>query len=241
MFIFMKILLFIITYKASFRIKKVINEIPLKYFNKHDYKILISDDFSNDNTKTYIKLVKKKNKRVVTNFNSKNVGYGANIKKCLSYAYKNKYDYAAMIHGDNQYSPKYLKIMFEKITSGKCSAVTGSRMKNKKNALKGGMPMYKFIGNIVLTKIFNLLYGTSFTDCHTGYWIYDLKKIKKQWFKKFDNGFLFDLDTRIQLVKQNLLIEEIPIFTRYGTERSSIHFGYAINFLIKSFISKFKK
>ena len=107
----MKVLLFIVTYKASYRIRKVINEIPLKFFEKYNYKILISDDCSNDNTKSHIYYVKKKYKRITINFNSKNIGYGANIKKCMSYAYRNKYDYAAMIHGDNQYSPKYLKEM----------------------------------------------------------------------------------------------------------------------------------
>ena len=236
----MKILLFIITYKASYRIKKVINEIPFKFFRKFNYKILISDDFSNDNTKKYIQIIKKKHKRVILNFNSKNVGYGANIKKCMSYAYKHKYDYAAMIHGDNQYSPKYLNKMFDKIIKNKCISVTGSRMKIKKNAINGGMPFYKFLGNIVLTKIFNLFHETSFTDCHTGYWIYDLKKIKKKWLKEFDNGFLFDLDMRTKLVKEKQEIKEIPIYTRYGSERSSIHLKYALGFFIKTILGKIK-
>lgn len=238
MVFFMKILLFIITYKASYRIKKVINEIPFKFFSKYNYKILISDDFSNDNTKKYINDVKKQHKKIILNFNSKNVGYGANIKKCMSYAYRNNYDYAAMIHGDNQYSPKYLKKMFNKIINTKCTSVTGSRMKNKRGALKGGMPLYKFIGNIFLTNFFNILNGTYFSDCHTGYWIYDLKKIKKKWLKNFDNGFLFDLDMRAKLVKENLIIKEIPIITRYGNERSSIHFLYALRFFLKTFITK---
>ena len=60
------------------------------------------------------------------------------------------------------------------------AAVSGSRMVKKINAIKGKMPLYKFIGNIILSKFFNLLYGTSFTDCHTGYWTYNLKKIDKK-------------------------------------------------------------
>ena len=236
----MKILLFIITYKASYRIKKVINEIPFKFFKKYNYKILISDDFSNDNTKKYIQSIKKKHKKISINFNSKNIGYGANIKKCMSYAYKNNYKYAAMIHGDNQYSPKYLDKMFSKIIKTECISVTGSRMKIKKDAIKGGMPLYKFIGNIILTKIFNLFYSTNFSDCHTGYWIYDLKKIKKNWLNKFDDGFLFDLDMRTKLVKEKCEIKEIPIQTRYGSERSSIHLNYAIGFFFKTLIGKFK-
>ena len=76
----MKILLFIVTYKASYRVRKVINEIPFSYFKKFNYKILISDDSSNDNTIKHMNNIKKKNKRVQLNFNKKNIGYGANIK-----------------------------------------------------------------------------------------------------------------------------------------------------------------
>ncbi len=236
----MKILLFIVTYKASYRIKKVIQEIPFKYLNKYNYKILISDDSSNDNTLNYIKNIKKKfSKKVIVNFNLKNLGYGGNIKKCLSYAYKKKYTHAIMIHGDNQYSSKYIKKMLQDLNEERCSAITGSRMKNKNSALKGGMPIYKFIGNIFLTKLFNLIHGTSFTDCHTGYWLYDLKSLKMKQIRNFDNGFLFDLDMRINLLKNKKRIIEIPIITRYGNERSSIHLIYAFNFFLKSILKRF--
>ena len=230
----MKILLFIVTYKASYRVRKVINEIPFSYFKKFNYKILISDDSSNDNTIKHMNNIKKKNKKVQLNFNKKNIGYGANIKKCLNYAYQKKYNYAAMIHGDNQYSSKYLKQMFRIILNSNCAAITGSRMKKKDNAIKGGMPIYKFIGNIFLTKVFNFFNNSNFTDCHTGYWVYDLKKIQKKWLKNFDNGFLFDLDMRKKILKNNYKIKEIPIVTRYGNERSSTHLNYAIRFFFKS-------
>ena len=233
----MKILLFIVTYKASYRVRKVINEIPFSYFKKFNYKVLISDDSSNDNTINYMNNIKKKNKKVKLNFNKKNIGYGANIKKCLNYAYQKKYNYAAMIHGDNQYSSKYLKQMFKIILETNYAAITGSRMKNRNNAIKGGMPFYKFIGNIFLTKIFNLFNNSNFTDCHTGYWVYDLKKIKKNWLKNFDNGFLFDLDMRKKILENNYEIKEIPIVTRYGNERSSTHLNYAIRFFFKSIFS----
>jgi len=237
----MKILVFIITYKASYRIKKVVSEIPFSYLNKYNYKILISDDCSKDDTVKNIVYIKNKIKNVITNFNSHNLGYGGNIKKCLNYAYKNNFDYAVMIHGDNQYSSKYVKLMLNNVLISKNAAISGSRMHNKKAALKGGMPIYKFIGNIFLTKLFNFLYKTSFTDCHTGYWLYNLKKIRKNLINKLDNGFLFDLDMRLMLIKKKEIIEEIPIITRYGTERSSMHINYAIKFFLKILIKKFYK
>lgn len=235
----MKILVFIITYKASFRIRQVIKELPRKFLNNFNYKILISDDFSNDETINHINEIKKKEKkRLIINFNKKNLGYGGNIKQCLSYAYKNNYNYSIMIHGDNQYSSRYVKQLIQLALQKKCAAVTGSRMINKKMAIKGGMPIYKFLGNIFLTQLFNFLFKKNYTDCHTGYWLYNLSDIKKIHIKKFDNGFLFDLDMRLSLVKRKKNILEIPIVTRYGDERSSMHIQYAFNFFKRIILRK---
>ena len=235
-----KILIFIITYKASFRVLDVIKKIPFKYLKDKNYKILISDDDSKDNTIEFIKKIKKKySNKVIVNFNRHNMGYGKNIKKCIDYAYKNNFSYAVMIHGDNQYDPKYSSIMIENLIRNKnLSATVGSRMTKKMRALSGKMPLYKFIGNIFLTWIFNLLYGTSFTDCHTGYWAYNLKLINKNTFKNLDNYFCFDIDLRLKLVTMKKKIKEIPIKTFYGTERSSFHLIYAVRFFFKTIMFK---
>ena len=108
----------------------------------------------------------------------------------------------------------------------------------KKDALKGNMPIYKFLGNIILTKIFNLFYKTNFSDCHTGYWAYNLNEIELSLFNDADNGFCFDIDMRLLLTQNNLKIKEIPIKTFYGNERSSVHIIYAIRFFLKTI--KFK-
>ena len=93
-----KILIFIISYKASYRVEKVVQKIPFKYLKNKNFKIYISDDDSRDDTINYIKKIKKKYKsKVVVNFIKKNVGYGANIKKCINYAYKNHYSHAVAI------------------------------------------------------------------------------------------------------------------------------------------------
>jgi len=235
-----KILIFIITYKASFRVLDVIKKIPFRYLKNKNYKILISDDDSRDNTIEFIKKIKKRySQKIILNFNRSNMGYGKNIKKCINYAYKNNFSYAVMIHGDNQYDPKYSSIMIENLIRNKdLTATVGSRMMNKMNAIKGKMPFYKLIGNIFLTGLFNLLNGTSFTDCHTGYWAYNLKAIKKNTFKNLDNNFCFDIDLRLQLVSEKKKIKEIPIKTIYGTERSSIHFIYALRFFYKILLFK---
>ena len=104
-------------------------------------------------------------------------------------------------------------------------------MQNKLGAIKGGMPIYKFIGNIVLTKFFNIFYKTNFTDCHTGLWGYNLKIFKSIKLNKMNDGFIFDLSTRISLVKHKFNIKEISIKTYYRTEVSRWHIIYAFNFL----------
>ena len=235
-----KILIFIITYKASFRVLDLIKKIPFKYIKRHNYTIFASDDASKDSTVSYLKRLKKiyKNKLIVSE-NNINLGYGGNIKKCISQAYKNNFDYAVMPHGDNQYNPKYMRKMLEILINDKSiAAVSGSRMFHKNDALKGNMPIYKFLGNIFLTKLFNLFYRTNFSDCHTGYWAYNLKKINKSVFRKSDDKFCFDIDMRLLLTEKKLIIKEIPIKTFYGNERSSIHFIYALRYLIKTL--KFK-
>ena len=235
-----KILIFIITYKASYRLKKTFDLIKFKNLKNYKLKILISDDNSKDDTIEIAKKIYKKNKSfVILKNNKKRLNYGGNIKSCLNYALKNNFEYAVMVHGDGQYHPKYILPIIKKLEQNNSAAVCGSRMINKKNALKGKMPFYKFIGNIFLTKLFNIIYSTNYTDCHTGYWIYNLKYLNKNKLFNLTNTFNFDNQMRINLIKNNLKIKEIPIKTIYGNERSSIHLIYALKFFFETIIKKF--
>ena len=238
-----KLLIFIVTYKASFRLLKLIQKIPYKKLSSFNYNIYISDDHSEDlSTFKYIKLVKNRyGSKIKVNYNKKNLGYGGNIKKCINYAYKNNFDYAIMLHGDNQYNPKYISSMLKLISKTNYDAIVGSRMRKKENALKGNMPIYKYVGNIALSKYFNIFFNTKFTDCHTGYWFYNLINIPKKYFDNCDDNFCFDLDFRLQLVNKRKSIKEIAINTFYGTERSSFHIVYAIRFFYKVMKYKFFK
>ena len=235
-----KILIFIITYQASFRLKKVFDSIEFKKLKNHNTKILISDDNSKDDTLKVSKEIYKRNKSlVILKNNKKRLNYGGNIKSCLNYAIKNNFDYAIMVHGDGQYHPKYILPIINKLEQNDSAAACGSRMINKMNAIKGKMPFYKFIGNIFLTNLFNLIYSTDFTDCHSGYWIYNLKYIKKNILSSLTNSFNFDNQMRISLVKNKLEIKEIPIKTIYGSERSSVHLMYATKFFFETILKKF--
>ena len=234
-----KILIFIITYKASYRLKKIFNLIEFKKLKKYNLQILISDDNSKDDTIEIAKEIYKKNKSLVTlKNNKKRLNYGGNIKSCLNYALKNNFNYAVMVHGDGQYHPKFILPIIKKLEQNDSAAVCGSRMIRKKNTLKGKMPLYKFIGNIFLTKFFNIVFSTNFTDCHTGLWIYNLKYVNKNVISSLTDTYNFDNQMRINLIKKKLEIKEIPILTIYGNERSSFHLMYAVKFFFETILKK---
>tara|TARA_Y100000992_G_C21246649_1_gene483639 strand:+ start:399 stop:1118 length:720 start_codon:yes stop_codon:yes gene_type:complete len=234
-----KILIFIITYQASYRLKKVFDSIELKKLKNYKIKILISDDNSKDDTLEVAKKIYKKNKSfVILKNNKKRLNYGGNIKLCINYAIKNNYNYAIMVHGDGQYHPKFILPIIKKLEQNDSAAVCGSRMIRKKNTLKGKMPLYKFIGNIFLTKFFNIVFSTNFTDCHTGLWIYNLKYVNKNVISSLTDTYNFDNQMRINLIKKKLEIKEIPILTIYGNERSSFHLMYAIKFFFETILKK---
>ncbi len=236
-----KILIFVTSYKTSSRLFTVIKKIKSIKNNKFRLKILISDNSSPDDTVSYIKKIQKKEK-VIVNINKKNLGFGGNVKFCLKFAIKNKFDYALMVHGDDQYDPRNLNKMIKKFfNTYNCAAVTGSRMLIKKNALMGTMPIHKFIGNIVLTKIFNFLMNTNFTDAHSGLWFYNIEKIKKIQLNKITNGYNFDSQLRLSLINRKYSISEIAIKTKYADEPSKIHLTYAIKFFLDLLVNSINK
>ena len=233
-----KILIFIISYRASYRVKKVYYKIPFKKLKNYNVFTLISDDCSQDDTFTYAKKLKKRKKNIYINSNKINLGYGAHIKKCLNFAIKKKFNYAVMIHGDGQFDPKYISKMISILSrKDNIGAVTGSRMlRGISSVKKGGMPFYKMIGNILLTKLFNLLLNTNFTDTHTGLWAYNINYIKNKKFNFLTDSFNFDQQFRMHFINRNIKINEIPIKTKYGDERSQLHVKYAIKFLFNVII-----
>jgi len=234
-----KLLIFIIIYKASYRLSEVYRKIPFKKLLKYDTSILLSDDASRDDTLFYARNIKNNHKKkIFININKKNLGYGGNIKKCLNFSLKMKFDYAVMIHGDGQYDPKYIPCLLEHLSHrDRIVASTGSRLlKGAKIATKGHMPFYKLIGNIILTKIFNFLLNTNFTDAHTGLWAYNLIHLKDKKFNLLTDGYNFDNEFRFLNIFKKKFIKEISIQAKYGDERSQLHIRYAIRFFFNTLL-----
>ncbi len=238
-----KILIFIPAYNVEKKIYSVISRIPSNIFYINNVNILIINDFSSDNTNKVIKNIKNDFNYDIEVFETKkNLGYGGVQKYAFNYAIKNQYDYIIMLHGDGQYLPEKLPEFIEKFDNANLDAVFGSRMKSYFSALRGGMPIYKFLGNIVLTFIQNMILGSKMSEFHSGYRSYKVKSLQLIDFNKMTNYYHFDTEIIIELLKKNLLILEINIPTFYGDEVShlkSIPYGFKV--LISTIKSKFKK
>ena len=148
-------------------------------FGKSILKLLISDNDSSD--KTFAVAREYSNAALGCPIDvikqHTNLGYGGNQKFCYKYAKDIGAEIVVMLHGDGQYAPEFLASMTDPITNGVADVVLGSRMLTKGNALQGGMPMYKFIGNTILTFLQNKLAKASLSEWHTGFRAYRISAI----------------------------------------------------------------
>ena len=240
-----KILIFIPAYNVEKKITKVLKKIPKIVFNKYNIKILVIEDNSSDKTLSVIKkVIKKKGDKIKIYLivNKKNKGYGGVQKIAFNYAIKKNFKYVIMLHGDNQYPANKILLLIKPLLTNKYDAVFGSRMINSINALKGGMPLYKFLGNIALTFFQNLVLSSNLSEFHSGYRSYKVSSLKKTKFKSNTNDFHFDTEIIIQFLKNNLKIKEIAMSTHYGDEISHLKsIPYGLNIVRSTLLSRFKK
>lgn len=146
-----------------------------------------------------------------------------NQKVGYRYAIEKGYDYVILLHGDGQYGPEYLPDLMLSACTEKCHAVFASRMINKGDALKGGMPLYKWVGNQILTSIENMVLGLQLAEYHTGYRLYSTEALKRIPFEANTDEFHFDSQIIIQLRALNAKIAEVPIKTFYGDETCHVN------------------
>jgi glycosyltransferase involved in cell wall biosynthesis len=214
-----RLLLFVVAYNAETTLEKVLNRIPQTISNG-TVEVLVIDDSSSDQTFARgLRYQQEMSRFKITVLRTaENQGYGGNQKLGYRYAIDNGFDLVALIHGDGQYAPEKLPDLLKPIINGSADAVFGSRMINKRAALRGGMPFYKWVGNQILTELQNVLLGTRLSEFHSGYRIYSTEALAQIPFEKNANGFHFDTDILIQLIFKNLRLVELPIPTFYGDE-----------------------
>lgn len=217
-----KLLILIPSYNVEKFIKKVLYSIPKKLLKTNKVKLLIVNDASTDNTLKILKKIKKYSFKVKIITNKTNRGYGGVQKIGFNYAIKNKFDIVALLHGDGQYTPQLLPKLIGPINKNSSEVVFGSRMLKPLNALKGNMPIYKFVGNIIITGIQNLFLISKMSEFHSGYRVYSVESLKKIPFNYNSNFFHFDTEIIIQLLFAKIKIKEIPIPTIYSGQISHL-------------------
>ncbi len=165
-----RILIFIVAYNAEKTIDSVLDRIPESLRNKN-VEVLVIDDFSKDETfsRGIAHPSPSEDFKITVLRTPENQGYGGNQKLGYRYAIDHGFDIVALVHGDGQYAPEKLTALLDPFLKGGADAVFGSRMMNKGDALKGGMPLYKWVGNQILTKFENVMLGTHLSEFHSGY------------------------------------------------------------------------
>ena len=211
--------IFIIAYNAVNHLNKTIARIPREVYEAVE-EIFVIDDCSQDNS-YYAALGYKAEfnvSKLTVHRNEKNQGYGGNQKVGYQYAIDRGLDVVALVHGDGQYAPEALPFLLDPFIKGEADMVFGSRMSTRGAALKGGMPMYKYAGNRVLTYLQNKMSGLKLSEYHSGYRLYSVDALKRIPFESFTNTWHFDTQIILALAERNFRIVERPIPTYYGDE-----------------------
>lgn len=216
----LKVIVTMPAYNAAKTLIKVFDEIDKTVVSE----IILVDDCSKDET---VELASKLPIKVIRH--PHNVGYGGNQKTCYAEALRDGADIVIMLHPDYQYDPRKVPEMIAPILAGQADIVLGSRFIGG-GALKGGMPMYKFIANRALTASQNLVLGTHLSEFHTGYRAYSRKFLETVPFLRNSLAFVFDAEILCQAVYFGFNIAEIGVETRYFPEASSINFVSSVNY-----------
>lgn len=229
--------IFIIAYNAVNHLVKVIERIPKETYEQVE-EIFIIDDCSLDNS--YYAALGYKHERgihkLTVHRNEKNQGYGGNQKVGYQYAIDRGFDIVALVHGDGQYAPEALPLLLQPLIDKQAEMVFGSRMSTRGAALEGGMPLYKFLGNKILTTIQNRLSGLKLSEYHSGYRLYSTEALKRVPFQSFTNTWHFDTQIILAMAERNMRIVERPIPTYYGDEICHVNgIGYALNCVSTSY------
>ena len=227
-----RLLVFVIAYQAESTLVQVLERIPRSVFRDWDCEILVVDDASRDRTFDIGREYQESHPDLPLTVlrNTYNQGYGGNQKVGYAYAIAEGFDVVAMVHGDGQYAPEELPRLLEPLRKDRADAVFGSRMLSRFDALKGGMPLYKFVGNRILTTFQNAVLGTRLSEFHSGYRSYRVDALARLPLELNCNDFHFDTEIILQLLNARARIVELPIPTYYGSEISRVNgLAYAKN------------
>lgn len=215
-----KIIVVLPAYNAAATLEMTVNDIP----DMVD-EIMLVDDKSSDST---VAVAKRLGLFIFQR--EKNGGYGANQKTCYRLALDHGADIIVMIHPDYQYDPKLINFFAEFIGGNFFDVMLGTRIRSRREALAGGMPMYKYISNRVLTIFENFVSGYNLSEWHTGMRAYSRKVLENINWQSNSDDFVFDTEMLFKIVAKKYRIGETPVPVRYFEEASSINFKRSLRY-----------
>jgi glycosyltransferase involved in cell wall biosynthesis len=227
-----KVVVVMPAYNAEKTLQRTLDDIPRDWVDE----IILVDDRSRDRT---VEIARRLGLRVLVH--EKNKGYGGNQKTCYREALKLGGDIMVMVHPDHQYDPTVIPQLITPLLNDECDAVFGSRMLGGR-PLEGGMPKWKYLGNIFLTALENAAFYMYLTEYHSGLRAYSRGYLETVKFELNSEDFVFDSEIIAQGVIHKMRIREIPIATRYFEEASRIGFPRSVVYglsILKTLI-KFK-
>jgi SAM-dependent methyltransferase len=211
-------------YRAAETIPQVVRSMPVEAADR----ALLVDDASPDDTSD---VALREGLDVLRR--PRNRGYGANQKSCYVQAILDGADAVVMVHADNQYDPALIAQMVKPIQYDIADVVIGSRLLEDE-AIAGGMPRWKWIGNRFLTTLENLAFRRGYSEYHTGYRAFSTEFLGSIAFLRNDDGFVFDQEIFAQMVARRARVLELPIPTRYFREASTVSFGSSVEYGLRT-------
>ncbi len=209
----------VVAYNAAATLAGVLDRIPVSFRPKIT-EVIVSDDASEDETVAVglVYLSRAVDLPITLIRQDRNLGYGGNQKACYRLAMEQGLEFVVLLHGDGQYAPELLPAMVEPLVAGDADAVLGSRMLDKGAARAGGMPLYKLVGNKILSRVQNTVVGTDLSEWHSGYRAYRVSALAELPLDSASDDFHFDTEILLQFMEAGKRIVEIPIPTYYGDE-----------------------
>jgi glycosyltransferase involved in cell wall biosynthesis len=215
-----KVVIVLPAYNAAKTLQRTLEEIPPEYREN----IILVDDASTDNT---VEMARQAGLMVFQH--EKNRGYGGNQKTCYREALKIGAEIVVMLHPDHQYDATVIPRLVTPLLNDEADAVFGSRMLGGR-PLEGGMPFWKYVANVMLTALANVIFRRYLTEIHSGFRAYTRKYLETVRLEENSDDFVFDTEIIAQGMANNLTFLEVPIVTRYFPEASSINFRRSVKY-----------
>ncbi|HEX9638241.1 MAG TPA: glycosyltransferase family 2 protein [Acidobacteriota bacterium] len=220
-----KIVVVMPAYNAERTLERTVHDLPEQVVDE----IILSDDCSSDRT---VELARQLGLTVVQH--QRNQGYGANQKTGYRLALSKGADIVVMLHPDYQYDPRVIPAAVSFLAHDICDIIIGNRVRTRRETLSGGMPIYKYVSNRVLTILDNVVLGQNLGDFHSGFRVFKRTVLETLNYESNSDDFIFDIEMLAQAVHHGFKIGDVPIPTRYFAEASSINFRRSLRYGIEN-------